>query len=312
MSIPPIYRILPVAVLAAMAAVALFAPVRSVTDSWIPLMSGLEMGFLSDNGTVSILLGTGLIGAVLFSLFFLLRRSAAMKYPAVAVIFLLLLSSIPTFLQFNAVYVMLLLLVWTHFCIVEKQIFTAFMLLSLASLFYAPAIWLAPLSLIFIPLSGAPDSLKSFVKALAGFLLPHVYMLVFRWMTFDDAGIYLIKFWECMKDITLFDREFELPSLFMFIYLAYLVCRASIFALRSSTSKLVQAILKMQILSLAMLLPFFVCFDRDVLPLFPVMAYPSAVLVAFYLSNYTNTKRSRAEMGLLLLSVIINSLSIFV
>lgn len=312
MRIPPIYRVLPIVVLALLTLVAVLAPVKGVTQEWIPLMSGMDTGFLSDNRAVSILLGAGIIGAVLFSLYFLLRRSSALKFPVVSVIFLLIVSSIPSFVHFKTVYILLLLLIWTHFCLTEKQIFTAFMLLSVASLFYAPSIWLVPFSLVFIPFSGAPDSLKSFVKAIAGFLLPHIYMLVFRWMKFDDAGIYLLKFYESIIDVHFMERQLVLPALFMAVYLIYLVSRSAMFVMRSSASKLVHGVLKMQILSLVTLLPLYLCFDSAASPLLPIIAYPSAVLIAFYFSNFSNTKRGEAELVLLLLAIIINCVSHYI
>ena len=312
MRISSVYKILSVVVLAVLTLVALFMPVKSIGNGWIPIMSGLETWEILQNGAVSILLGIGMIGTVLFSLYFLLRRTSSINFQAVVVVFLLLVSATPAFLHFSTIQILLLLLVWMHYCVVEKQIFTAFMLLSLASLFYAPSIWLIPLSLSFIPFSGTPDSLKSFVKALAGFLLPHIYMLVFRWISFDDAGVYFLGYWDSITDFHFMERKLLLPGLFLSGYLIYIISRASIFAVRSSTSKLVQGILKMQILSLALSLPFFICFDRDGSSLFPIIAYPAAVLIAFYFNNSSNIKRSSAELVLLLLAIIINCVSHYI
>lgn len=313
MKIPTPYRRVSIAVLVVLAAVALLVPDNTAqSNGWIPLLGGLDYDNIMNNGAVSMLLGVATVGAALFSLYFILRRSSAVNYTSTVVILLLLLASNPSFLHFNTVYVLLLSLVWVQYCVIEREIFTSFLILSAASLFYAPALWLAPFFLLLIPLSGTPDSLKSLVKAFAGFLLPHIYMVVFRWMRYDDAEIYLLQYWDCITDFHFMEHQLILPWLFMAVYLFYLLVRASAYALRSSASKLVQGILKMQILSVSISLPLYICFDCETSPLFPIIAFPSALLITYYFSNFGNIKRVGAELVLLLLAIIINSLSHFI
>lgn len=313
MKIPAPYRRASIVVLVVMVSVALLVPdISEQSYGWIPLLGGLDYGTFLNNGAVSILLGIATVGAALFSLYFILRRTSAVNYASTVVILLLLLASNPSFLHFNTVYVLLLSLVWVQYCIIEREIFISFLILSAASLFYAPALWLAPFSLLLIPLSGTPDSFKSLVKAFAGFLVPHIYMVAFRWMRYDDAQVYLLQYWDCITDFHFLEHQLVLPRLFMAIYLFYLLVRASAYSLRSSASKLVQGILKMQILSVSISLPLFICFDCEASPLFPIIAFPAALLITYYFTNFGNTKRIGAELVLMLLAIIINSLSYFI
>ncbi len=313
MKIPAPYRRASIVVLVVMVSVALLVPgISEQSYGWIPLLGGLDYGNFLNNGAVSILLGIATVGAALFSLYFILRRTSAVNYASTVVILLLLLASNPSFLHFNTVYVLLLSLVWVQYCIIEREIFISFLILSAASLFYAPALWLAPFSLLLIPLSGTPDSFKSLVKAFAGFLVPHIYMVAFRWMRYDDAQVYLLQYWDCITDFHFLEHQLVLPRLFMAIYLFYLLVRASAYSLRSSASKLVQGILKMQILSVSISLPLFICFDCEASPLFPIIAFPAALLITYYFTNFGNNKRIGAELVLMLLAIIINSLSYFI
>ncbi|MBR5856281.1 MAG: hypothetical protein IKY70_03305 [Bacteroidales bacterium] len=303
------YRIFTSVVLVALVAVALFDKWSYTDSEWIPLVSGFGNIDFMTNGVVSTLLGAGIVGAILFSIYLLVRRISVIEYSNVSLLFLLLIAARPSFLHFNTIYIVLLCLVWMQFCIVESQIFTAYLMLSVATLFYAPVIWLLPFLLLLIPFSGSPDSLKSFVKAIAGFITPHLYLLTFRWMKFDDAGVYLIQYWNSISDIHLLETHWSFPKLFFVVCVVYLVMRSSQYLFETSMGKLAQGILKMQILSLVMSLPLFICFNTEALPLFIIMAYPAAVLFSFYFGSYANVKRSGTEFILLLMAVIINSLS---
>ena len=303
------YRIFSTVVLVALSVAALFAPWTRANSEWIPLVSGFGNTDFLNNWVVSILLGVGIIGATLFSLYMLIRRIQVVSYANASMLFLLLMAANPSFIHFNTVYLLLLSLVWVQLCIVESQIFTAFLILSGASLFYAPAVWLVPFSLLLIPFSGSPDSLKSLVKALAGFVTPHLYLLVFRWIKFDDAQVYLMQYWDSISNIHLLKAHWSFPKLFMVAYVLYLVIKSSHHLLATSMGKLAQGVLKMQILSLVLSLPIFVCFNTETSPLFSIMAYPAAVLFAFYFGNFENGKRAGAEYILLIMAIVINSLS---
>lgn len=306
------YRIFSIIVLVALMVAAILKPWTKASGEWIPLVSGFGNTDFLNIGVVSVLLGAGIIGAALFSIYLLVRRVPVIDYSSVAILFLLLMAANPSFIHFNTIYILLLSLIWMQFCVVELQIFTAFFVLSGATLFYAPAIWLVPFSLLLVPLSGSPDNLKSFVKAFAGFITPHLYLLVFRWIKFGDAGVYFMQYWDSITNIHLLETHWSFPRLFLALCMIYLVMRSSHHLVSTSMGKLPQALLKMQIISLAILLPMFVCFNTEALPLFVIMAYPAAVLFAFYFGTFENSKRAGAEYILLIMAIVINSLSYFI
>jgi hypothetical protein len=302
-------RVFSIVVLVALSVAALFKPWVNLDNGWIPLVGGFGNTDFLNNGVVSILLGMGIIGATLFSIYLLIRRVSVVDYVSAATLFLLLIAANPSFIHFNTIYILLLSLVWVQLCIVELQIFTAFFILSGATLFYAPAIWLVPLILLLIPFNGSPDSLKSFVKAFAGFITPHLYLLVFRWIKFDDAGVYLMQYWESITNIHLFETHWSFPRLFLALCILYLVMKSSHHLWSTSMGKLPQALLKMQVFLLAILLPMLICFSTEITPLFVIMAYPLSILFSFYFKSYHNAKRTTAEYILLIMAIIINSLS---
>ena len=296
-------------VLAALVVMSVMMSQRSYADVWLPLVGGFgNVDFLS-NKIVSTVLGFSTVGTILFSIYCLLRRTSAISYGGSVFLFLLLALANPSFLHFTPHLAVLLALVWVQFCFVEEQIFAAFLILSLASLFYAPAIWMVPVFMLLVSARGIQDGLRSIVKALSGFLVPYIYLLVFRWMRFADAGLFLNEYFEHMTDLHIFETPILFPKLFFVFYVSYLAIRASLYIYSTSAGKVTDELLKEQVRLSVVLLPFLFLFNTESQPVFTLMAYPVAILVSYYFKNSGNRRRAGVEMILLVMAVVINFLS---
>lgn len=236
-------------------------------------------------------------------------------YPPFTVAFFLLLTLVnPSSVYFSGVHIALLLFVWGQYCYVINQKFTAMFLLSAASMFFAPFVWISPI-IMAVSLFGAPDLARTAVKSLGGILLPPLYLMVFRYMAFDDAAVFADKF---IEQATLFSPPFynlNGSTIFLILVLAVVLFYAVTYMFRKmySVSIFVSRILKMEFLSLILGVFALVLWSGDeALPINMAVALPAALLFSNYFTRNISKKGTKIQLILILCAVAISRLSYFV
>lgn len=297
-------------VLLALLPVALFVPLENVADEWIPLVSGFADTEFFGSGAISVVLAIFFIAATLFAVYCILLKTTAVPVMHTILIFGMLLLSDPYSLRFSAVYPVLLCLVWAQFCLLENQVYTAFLLISAASLFYAPAVWFVPAAIILLPLNGVPDFLRVFVKAMGGFITPQLYLLVFRWIKFNDAHIYLEHYIAQTVEIVVPLHLLHLYDYFLIICVLYMVIRSMAFAFSRMPNGMASYILKTEMAMFWLALVMFVCFYSTLeTPLLNLAALPAALMLSYYLKNCSKRNRVTAEYLILMCAILLRGFS---
>lgn len=296
-----IQTVLPIFVLLVLTAMSLFSTVGAGSNGWIPVVGGFFNADLLGNPLLSVPLMAVCLALTLPGIFLILLKTNAIPFGRCVALFMALLAINPKWFHFSQIYPVLACIVWAQLCLLERQVFVAFMLLSGASLFYAPAIWLVPVLIMFMPFNGMPDQLRVFVTSLSGASLPHLYLLVFRWIKFDDAGVYLYHFAnEAIETGTPF-HYLGIPDYFMLAILCYVLIRSIVFVFSKNPMGKLGYILKMEmvmLLVLFLLAGFFYANNGEMLS--SLFLLPASVLMTFYFKNSPMTNRSNIEMLLLM------------
>src|SRR5574344_213485 len=114
---------------------------------WIPLFSGFwDMDIVMTAGMKSIIYGIASAVLLLLSLYILndkLFSSISKSFTTVAVAATLIFCN-PMAVYFTSIYPAAICIVWSLYCLLTAQIFLAFFLISLASMFFAPLILTIP------------------------------------------------------------------------------------------------------------------------------------------------------------------------
>lgn len=232
------------------------------------------------------------------------------------IIFLLLLFSNPSAIFFSPVCLSAICLIWAQEVLLAQKKFLGSMLISLSSLFYAPLVWLIPLSFLFL-IFVSTDFLKNLIIVLSGLILPLLYIGVFRFLLFDDATYYIEDFYNIATNISLSLRTVEFPQLFeiiCFVIIALVTVSYLLKVLNRLKISLRDAIKSRILFLLALSAIFFLFSSATSQPLVVLIAAPLAFLYSYRFANLENTGRKSRyiEVVLILSALVITRLSYFV
>lgn len=302
-----VHWITPVAGLALMISVFLLLPPLEGSSNWIPLLGN---SIESPNPVVGwSILGISL-AATLFGLYCIVLKSASLSFLPTLFIYLLLLFADPLSISFNILHIVVALIVWSQFCLFENQLFTAFLLASSATLLYPPVFWIIAVSLIISLFSGEPDHLRNLIKMFSAILLPLVYILIFRWIKYDDALVFL----SCFKDEVIATGSplhlFDMTHYFLFAVMGYMVVRSIVLIVQKSPSGVLSYILKTEIVVLLLGVALTMLFyTTESLPLHLLTLAPLTLLFSYYYKNCEKRSRVNLEFLFLILAMALNSIS---
>ncbi len=306
-----IQTVLPICVLLMLVGISLFSPSETGGTGWMPLVGGFADTEILESPFISIPLAVLNIVAVVLGLYAVSLKTNALSFGRSALFFMLLVAANGNFLHFNQVYPVLACIVWMQYCLLNWQIFGAYMLLSAASLFYAPAIWIVPAMMLFLLFSGIPDGLRNFVKSFSGALLPHLYLIIFRWIKFGDSTLYLSHFYDKATDINPPFHHLEIPHYFMLLLLGYVLFRAISFIMQKNPMGTLAYLLKMEIVMLVLLFGMTILFGGNS-NLITLPYIPTAIILSYYFKNCEKVSRTEVEYLLLICSFLICSISYMV
>ncbi len=276
-------------------------------SEWIPLISGFGSTEFLNNIFISVGLSIAFVLAILVAIYFVIFKTNAMPISQTMLLFAAMLVSNINSLRFSTVYPSLLCIAWMQFCLLNRQIFAGFMLLGLGSLFYAPLAWLFILALLFMMRYSIDDFLRTVVKSLCGFLLPHIYLLAFRWISYNDALVYLYHYAQEIIDVSLPFHLLHITDYFLIIVLAYLLLRSIIFFYSKTPDGLPAYIVKTEILTIVAFLALVLCFyDNSQTPLLNMFALPASIILGYYYKNCKFKGRVKAEFIFLGTAIIIS------
>ena len=279
-------------------------------SEWLPVLGGLGNAAFLENLFVSIPLLFLSILAIFSGLYVVLLKTNSIDFSQTSIILLLIMAANPYSLHFNSIYPVMACMIWFQFCFLENQIFASFMLLSLGSLFYAPAIWFILAFTILLTVSGTPDPLRALVKAFGGACLPHLYLLVFRWIIFDDAGVYLYHFMGQILEIGSPFHLIRMPQYFMFLLLLYILVRAISFFYIKSPKGILEYLLKTDLwMMVSAFIIFLFFYSSTSTMLFAIVSLPASIMLSYYFKNCERVSRTNVEFLLLVCGLLICCIS---
>ncbi len=308
-----IQTLLPFCVLLILVAISLFSSADADGMGWIPLVGGFADTEMLDVPYISVPLSLVSIVVILSGLYLVLLKTNAIPLGRCILLFLLFVATNRNFLHFNQIYPLLACVVWMQYCLLGGQIFGAYALLSAASLFYAPAIWLVPAMMVFLPFSGIPDQLRIFVKSVSGAVLPHLYLLVFRWIKFGDAAQYLSYFAHSATDPNPPFHQLGMPQYFMLLLLLYVLFRAISFIMAKNPMGTLAYLLKLEVVLLVLSFVLAILFGGDNGNALLVLFFmPASVILSYYFRNCGKTGRTDIELAMLPIAALLCGVSCFV
>lgn len=303
--------------LAGLALSSYLIPMGERGEDWIPILSGFaDISALSGNLWIMGILGGVFNILIVVSLLVINTKSVNNVFnPYLSASFFLLIVLLhPGAVYFSCIHPAVLLFIWGQYCFIINQKFTSMFLLSCSALFYAPLLWVLPLVWI-ISIMGAADIPRVAVKSLGGLILPMVYLLCFRYMAFDDGGVFVEEYIAHAMMFASPLHSLKISSLFLVIC----ICAVSVHSIAYMFSRLynnsimTEHILKMEFMCFVLAALLLVLFwGNGSLPLNMVIALPAALLFSHYYTGNINAAPARIELILLCCAAVIFRLSYFI
>lgn len=294
-----------------------FVPFREKTDEWIPLLSGfvdmeafyLNRIWLVAGGILSLFL-------LIIPLYFInsraLCKSFRMYYTLLFCMLVILVN--PMSVYFSTVYPAAICITWMQYCLIIRQRFIAFLLLSLASLFYAPVMWAVPVVLV-ITLIGTPDIFRAFFKSIGGILIPYVYLFSFRYIYFNDTEVFIQQYLQEMIKIEIPVYSLSFTNIFVVICFLIITLHA-VFAILGKLGRqsiLTGHILKTELVAFLLGTILFLLFwGVTSLPLCVLLAPTMSLLLSNYFTQDKVSRTAKAELILLMGAVVVARAAYFI
>lgn len=282
-----------------------FVPFREKTEEWIPLLSGfvdveafyLSRAWLAAGGILSIFL---LIVPLYFINSRALSKSFRIYYTLLFCMLVILVN--PMSVYFSTIYPAAICITWMQYCLIIRQRFIAFLLLSLASLFYAPVMWAIPVVLA-VSLIGTPDIFRAFLKCMGGLLIPYIYLFSFRYIYFNDTEVFIQQYLQEMIKIEIPVYSLSFTNIFVVICFLIITLHA-VFAILGKLGRqsiLTGHILKTELVTFLLGAIIFALFwGVTSLPLCVLLAPTLALLLSNYFTQDKVSRAARAELILLM------------
>ncbi|MGM9774055.1 MAG: hypothetical protein ACI3Y2_02475 [Candidatus Egerieousia sp.] len=295
-----------------------FVSAGSYSGGWVPILSGY-----CDIEAVTSYTGWGIaLGLLCATLLFV--SVYIVSYPVLntereRIVAVLLSSSIiftdPRAVCFNSIYLAALCLVWVQFYVLRgEQYYIGFFLVSLASLFFAPVIWVIPIALLLV-FTDMQDGLRKLLKAIGGMLTPYILFLSFRYMCFDDVGEFLHAFYGEMTKFSFGLFANHLSYIFLVLCTIIIVLRAMtqiVSGLRRTGIAEAHAD-KLQCINVLLNCTLFLMFCGAAgTPLSPLIGAPLAILLSKHFSAQANSAAAKIEWIILLCALVVARLGYFI
>jgi hypothetical protein len=155
-----------------------------------------------------------------------------------------------------------------------------------------------------------PDQLRVFVTSLSGAFLPHLYLVVFRWIKFDDAGVYLYHFANEAVETGAPFHYLELADYFLVLVIFYLLFRVVSSFVTKGAKGSIEYMFKVNLLMAIVAFALFVIFaGNQNFSLLSITFMPLAILFAYYFKSNEKNRRTNIEYLVLMSSLALCGLS---
>ncbi len=298
---------------AALIAVALFLFVSSFF-----LLGGepWAAGYINLSERGSILLGLFSFVLLLFSTYVV--SAPMLPQPSERATALLFVAAIhfinPNALYFSPIYPASIALLWAHYCLLNRQLFTGFFLIAVASMFYPPIIWTTPFAALLL-LAGEQDALRSIIKFLGGLLVPFILLLSVQYLLDRDVVDYLSHFLSRITTISITLASKDLVYLFMLLCLTVVAVHAILILFVSIKTKGIADayLIKTECIYVILTFLLFLFFgSKESLPLSVLVGCPLGILLSKYFFDFGNKPLARVEILLLLVALVVARLGYFI
>ena len=220
----------------------------------------------------------------------------------------------PNALYFSPIYPTSIALLWAHYCLLNRQLFTGFFLIAVASMFYPPIIWTTPFAALLL-LAGEQDALRSIIKFLGGLLVPFILLLSVQYLLDRDVMGYLSRFLSRITTISITLTSKDLAYLFMLLCLTVVVANAMFTLLNNFKTKGIADayFLKTECIYVFLTFALFLLFgSNETMPLSVLVGCPAGILLSRYFSDFGNKLLARVEIVLLLVALVVARLGYFI
>jgi hypothetical protein len=299
---------------------ALYAPDKSFTSEWIPiLISFFDTSFYTRE--ISIILSSLAIGFTAISLYFIglnLLGTGKNKF-ILPLLFLIFVYMSPESIYFSGSSFAAPLFLWSiYFTIQSKKsdlnCFIAGFLISLSLLFDPHTAILIPLVLYYIFISRG-FSLRNAVYIITSILIPFVFLFSLRYILFQDATLFAELLISELIKISTFEFTLESVSESTIIAAFTVILLSAAAHILSERGR--YGIIKSIAYTRFIMLLFFCVL---VLVLYPgaegslstIIAVPASVVASEYLVNYEKSNKHHIQFLILIMLVIVNRIADFI
>ena len=210
----------------------------------------------------------------------------------------------PNALYFSPIYPTSIALLWAHYSLLNRQLFTGFFLI----------IWTTPFAALLL-LAGEQDALRSIIKFLGGLLVPFILLLSVQYLLDRDAMDYLSHFLSRITTISITLASKDLVYLFMLLCLTVVVANAMFTLLNNFKTKGIADayFLKTECIYVLLTFALFLLFgSNETMPLSVLVGCPAGILLSRYFSDFGNKLLARVEIVLLLVALVVARLGYFI
>lgn len=295
-----------------------FIPAKESAAEWIPLFSGYwDPEVLTDASLLSKILG-------LFCAALLLVSMYIVSYPVISthterVVASLMCASIiftnPGAVNFSPIYPAALALVWVQYFILRgERYFIGFFLISLASLFFAPLIWVFPIALVLV-FSDMQNALRKLLESVGGTLVPYIIILSLRFICFNDVEEFLHLFAAETSKVSFLLLTSHLSSIFLLACIVTISLHAMLIGISELRTRGIQEAHAIKTHYISVVLGGLVLLlfsGSGSIPLPLVAAAPVAVLLSGYFSRRAGYPSAKIEWIIMLCAFAVARLSYFV
>ncbi len=220
----------------------------------------------------------------------------------------------PGFIYFSPIHIVAIGLLWANFCFLINQRFTAFFLISIASLFYPPVIWLA-ISLLFILFVESDELIRKFLKSIVGIILPFIFIISYKFVRYNEVRESVDVFFQKAIDINPLYISPKLSSLFFIFILVFILVKSIYITSKSVETKGRQNayVFNNQLVFLLLSALFFIVFYKEGQePLFILLASPVSIFLSRYFCLTKGKTFANVDFILSIASIIIYRLGLII
>ncbi len=229
-------------------------------------------------------------------------------------VFLILVFSNPSAINFNLAHIALILFAWGEFYNLKGDNFKALFLLSFAAIFLEQLMWIVPVMLL-VNTVGKSDLPRTFIVNIGAVLMPLLYIVVFRHLMYRDSVEYINEFAGKMIDVYSPVLSLSFTNIFYIVVVGIMSIHAMFHVTVRNTQNNIATgeVLTNELISSVLLFVLFVLFwgNSDV-SINIILAFPMSIVLSNLYTTNLSSAYSKIELILFVCAAFLMRLDLFI